>query len=113
MSSAARLPLDTMFEINCCREILLNQQPHGYKSDALSIELIRWTDNYENWQNIFEFMISVSPWRYFIPWSQTFSPLFIGEQADLFTGALYIGYGPPPGFCFDIFCNDDPIQVTP
>lgn len=36
----------------------------------------------------------------------------LGEKADLFTGVLFNGYGPPGGFCFDVFCSDDPIQVT-
>ena len=33
------------------------------------------------------------------------------DKADLFTGVLYNGYGPPGGFCWDQFCNDDPIMV--
>lgn len=33
----------------------------------------------------------------------------LGEDGDLFTGALYNNYSPPPGFCFDILCSDDPI----
>lgn len=33
----------------------------------------------------------------------------LGQKADLFTGALYNTYSPPPGFCFDILCQDDPI----
>lgn len=33
----------------------------------------------------------------------------LGEEADLFTGVLYNNYGPPPGFCFDILCSDEPI----
>lgn len=33
----------------------------------------------------------------------------LGEKSDLFTGALYNNYGPPPGFCFDILCSDEPI----
>ena len=33
------------------------------------------------------------------------------EESELFTGVLYNGYGPPGGFCFDIHCGDDPIQV--
>jgi len=28
-----------------------------------------------------------------------------GTQAELFTGVLPNGYGPPPGFCFDAFCG--------
>ena len=31
----------------------------------------------------------------------------------MFTGALFNGYGPPAGFCFDIFCGDDPIMDDP
>lgn len=33
----------------------------------------------------------------------------LGEKADLFTGILYNTYSPPPGFCFDILCSDEPI----
>ena len=29
----------------------------------------------------------------------------LGKQAELFTGVLNNGYGPPPGFCFDAFCG--------
>ena len=31
-----------------------------------------------------------------------------GPAADLFTSILYSHYGPPPGFCFDITCDDVP-----
>ncbi len=34
----------------------------------------------------------------------------LGESSWLLTGALYNGYGPPNGFCFDIFCDDEPIM---
>ncbi|GAB1602915.1 lysosomal alpha-mannosidase-like [Argonauta hians] len=37
----------------------------------------------------------------------------IGANADLFTGILLNGYNPPPGFCFDILCADDPIMDDP
>lgn len=33
----------------------------------------------------------------------------LGPKADLFTGVLFNTYSPPPGFCFDILCSDDPI----
>ncbi|XP_055923548.1 lysosomal alpha-mannosidase isoform X2 [Eupeodes corollae] len=33
----------------------------------------------------------------------------LGESSNLFTGALYNQYQPPPGFCFDILCADEPI----
>lgn len=33
----------------------------------------------------------------------------LGSESDLFTGVLYNGYSPPPGFCFDILCTDEPI----
>nr|AYV99578.1 venom polypeptide [Dolopus genitalis] len=33
----------------------------------------------------------------------------LGKTSDLFTGALYNQYQPPPGFCFDILCADEPI----
>lgn len=32
-----------------------------------------------------------------------------GEKSDLFTGVLFNNYGPPPGFCFDVLCADEPI----
>lgn len=36
----------------------------------------------------------------------------LGEQAEIFTGVLFQGYGPPEGFCFDIQCKSVvPIQV--
>lgn len=34
-----------------------------------------------------------------------------GAKADLFTGVLQDGYGPPGGFCFDIYCGDSDIKV--
>ncbi|XP_071953152.1 lysosomal alpha-mannosidase-like [Antedon mediterranea] len=34
----------------------------------------------------------------------------LGNTADLLFGALYAHYNPPPGFCYDQFCNDPPIQ---
>ncbi|XP_076239948.1 lysosomal alpha-mannosidase II [Calliopsis andreniformis] len=37
----------------------------------------------------------------------------LGSRADLFTVALYNNYSPPPGFCFDILCQDDPIIDDP
>ncbi|XP_001603702.3 lysosomal alpha-mannosidase isoform X1 [Nasonia vitripennis] len=30
----------------------------------------------------------------------------LGKSANLFTTMLYNNYGPPPGFCFDILCQD-------
>ena len=36
----------------------------------------------------------------------------LGEPAEIFTGVLFEGYGPPSGFCFDLQCkNVIPIQV--
>ena len=35
----------------------------------------------------------------------------LGPTSDLFTGILFYGYGAPPGFCFDMKCADQPIQV--
>lgn len=32
-----------------------------------------------------------------------------GEAGDLMTSALYNHYSAPPGFCFDLLCQDDPI----
>lgn len=31
-----------------------------------------------------------------------------GKSAQLFTSVLYNNYAPPPGFCFDILCDDEP-----
>ncbi|XP_071440327.1 lysosomal alpha-mannosidase-like isoform X1 [Hetaerina americana] len=33
----------------------------------------------------------------------------IGKKSWLFTGVLYNHYQPPPGFCFDLLCDDEPI----
>ncbi|XP_060578031.1 lysosomal alpha-mannosidase-like isoform X2 [Ruditapes philippinarum] len=38
------------------------------------------------------------------------SPKNLGVKADLFTGVLPNMYQPPQGFCFDIFCSDEPIM---
>ncbi|WAQ95189.1 MA2B1-like protein, partial [Mya arenaria] len=38
------------------------------------------------------------------------SPDNLGTQGDLFTGALYNGYGPPGGFDWDQFSSNDPIM---
>ena len=36
----------------------------------------------------------------------------LGVNGDIFTGVLYQSYGPPPGFCFDVRCDDAiPVQV--
>ncbi|XP_053673637.1 lysosomal alpha-mannosidase-like [Anopheles nili] len=35
------------------------------------------------------------------------------EESELFTSALYYIYAPPPGFCFDVLCDDDPIIDGP
>ncbi|XP_022084551.1 lysosomal alpha-mannosidase-like [Acanthaster planci] len=37
----------------------------------------------------------------------------LGRASDLFFGALFFHYGPPPGFCFDVFCSDPPIMDDP
>ena len=34
----------------------------------------------------------------------------LGASAEIFTGVLFYGYGPPGGFCWDVFCSDEPIQ---
>lgn len=36
-----------------------------------------------------------------------------GAKASLFTAVNYNLYQPPPGFCFDIYCNDEPIIDDP
>ena len=37
----------------------------------------------------------------------------IHQSSWLFTGALFNGYGPPKGFCFDDECQDEPIMDDP
>ncbi|KAJ0184382.1 hypothetical protein K1T71_000805 [Dendrolimus kikuchii] len=37
----------------------------------------------------------------------------LGKSSDIFTGILYNTYSPPPGFCFDVLCNDEPIIDDP
>lgn len=39
-------------------------------------------------------------------------PPVLGPSSDLFSGVLYHGYNPPPGFCWDTLCTDDPIMVS-
>lgn len=33
----------------------------------------------------------------------------LGNNSQLFTSVMYNTYSPPPGFCFDILCSDEPI----
>lgn len=36
------------------------------------------------------------------------------DENQILTGQFYSGdYGPPPGYCFDIMCADDPIVDAP
>ncbi|XP_069364277.1 lysosomal alpha-mannosidase-like isoform X3 [Maniola hyperantus] len=37
----------------------------------------------------------------------------LGNSSDLFTGVLFNTYSPPPGFCFDVLCDDEPIIDDP
>lgn len=37
----------------------------------------------------------------------------VGQEGELFTSVLYNLYVAPEGFCFDAFCNDDPILDNP
>ncbi|KYN17373.1 Lysosomal alpha-mannosidase [Trachymyrmex cornetzi] len=37
----------------------------------------------------------------------------LGKRADLFTTAMFNTYSPPPGFCFDVLCNDEPMIDDP
>ncbi|KAH0948863.1 hypothetical protein HN011_001273 [Eciton burchellii] len=37
----------------------------------------------------------------------------LGKQANLFTVAMYNTYSPPPGFCFDVLCADEPMIDDP
>ncbi|KAG5331257.1 MA2B1 mannosidase, partial [Acromyrmex charruanus] len=41
------------------------------------------------------------------------SPNLGKKRADLFTTAMFNTYSPPPGFCFDILCNDEPMIDDP
>lgn len=36
------------------------------------------------------------------------SPNNLGASAELFTHVLYNHYSPPPGFCFDLLCGEEP-----
>ena len=38
--------------------------------------------------------------------SQNIFFFFRGSGGELFTGALFHAYSPPPGFCFDSLCTD-------
>ncbi|KAK4872843.1 hypothetical protein RN001_014872 [Aquatica leii] len=33
----------------------------------------------------------------------------LGNSSNIFTSVLYNTYSPPPGFCFDVLCSDEPI----
>src|SRR4051794_3118431 len=37
----------------------------------------------------------------------------LGQNAEIFTGVLFNGYGPPDGFDYDIYSWDPPIQNDP
>ncbi|XP_011176167.2 lysosomal alpha-mannosidase isoform X2 [Solenopsis invicta] len=37
----------------------------------------------------------------------------LGKRANLFTTAMYNTYSPPPGFCFDVLCSDEPMIDDP
>uniref|UniRef100_A0A2A4JU30 Alpha-mannosidase n=1 Tax=Heliothis virescens TaxID=7102 RepID=A0A2A4JU30_HELVI len=37
----------------------------------------------------------------------------LGKSSDIFTGVLHNTYSPPPGFCFDVLCADEPIIDDP
>lgn len=37
----------------------------------------------------------------------------IGVGSDIMTGIMFNTYSPPPGFCFDILCTDEPIIDNP
>ncbi|KAK2580291.1 hypothetical protein KPH14_012534 [Odynerus spinipes] len=37
----------------------------------------------------------------------------LGSRADLFTAAMFNTYSPPPGFCFDVLCADEPVIDDP
>lgn len=32
-----------------------------------------------------------------------------GVESDILTGIMFNTYSPPPGFCFDVLCSDDPV----
>ena len=37
----------------------------------------------------------------------------VDGNIDLFTGVLYNYYFPPPNYCWDLLCNDEPIMDNP
>jgi lysosomal alpha-mannosidase len=65
--------------------------------------LFFWRNDYDDRNNRLKDNLMEMVWR---P-----SPS-LGPKSDLFTGILFYGYGPPPGFCYDMKCADSPIQVT-
>lgn len=36
----------------------------------------------------------------------------LGEESWLFTGVIPRTYTPPDSFCYDFFCQDEPIKVN-
>lgn len=64
--------------------------------------LFFWRNDYDDRNNRLKDNLMEMVWR---P-----SPS-LGQKSDLFTGILFYGYGPPPGFCYDMKCTDPPIQV--
>lgn len=41
-------------------------------------------------------------------------PQYNGDsKTQIFTHVNYYHYSPPPGFCFDIRCTDEPIKDDP
>lgn len=65
--------------------------------------LFFWRNDYDDRNNRLKDNLMEMVWR---P-----SPS-LGPKSDLFTGILFYGYGPPPGFCYDVKCTDPPIQVA-
>ena len=37
----------------------------------------------------------------------------LDSSSEIFTGVLFHNYSPPPGFCWDELCRDNPIQDDP
>ncbi|XP_066256477.1 lysosomal alpha-mannosidase-like [Euwallacea similis] len=63
--------------------------------DAVLLGRVDYQEKQVRWQSRTPEMV----WR---------SSSSLGESSDIFTGILYNTYGPPPGFCFDLLCTDEP-----
>lgn len=85
--------------------------PFGHSSGMASLLAQMGFDAFFFARNDYEdYIVRVNASRLQMVWRS--SEVF-GASADLFTGILYNGYGPPHGFCFDHRCKDEPVKDDP